>query len=164
VGLDVGSDRTAQWTQRQFGKGRTRRGEALGHADAGRVADRQELFRREAALRTPAEPIIPGAKREPSSFIQATISTGCRNAIPDSRIASIASSAASTPYTPSNLPPVGWLSRCEPVITGGASASVPSRRRKRLPMASVAALMPSALAQAITSRHAANSSARAPAG
>ena len=40
---------------------------------------------------------MPGAKREPSSFIHDTISIGRRGVTPASRIACTASSAASTP-------------------------------------------------------------------
>ena len=51
----------------------------------------------DAAPANAAEPIIPGAKRDPSSFIHATISTGRRSFVPDSTIACTASRPASTP-------------------------------------------------------------------
>ena len=84
-----------------------------------------------------AEPMAPGWKREPSSLVQATAITGRLVLMPASSSASSASKAASTPNMPSKRPPVGWLSMCEPLITGRALASVPSRRTNRLPIASV---------------------------
>ena len=93
-----------------------------------------------------AEPMAPGWKREPSSLVQATAISGRRVLRPASSIASSASKADSTPYMPSKRPPVGWLSMCEPLITGSAWGSLPSRRTKRLPMASVKIEKPRALA------------------
>ena len=58
-----------------------------------------------------SEPIMPGAKREPSSFIQATTMTSRAGVSPCSASEIAASSAAMTPAAPSNFPPVGWLSR-----------------------------------------------------
>src|SRR5689334_10458381 len=106
-----------------------------------------------------AEPIAPGWKREPSSFVQATAITGRRVLIPASSSASSASNAASTPYMPSKRPPVGWLSICEPLITGGALPSAPSRRTNRLPIASVKIWKPRAAAHLISRLRAAASSA-----
>ncbi len=93
-----------------------------------------------------AEPMAPGWKREPSSLVQATAISGRRVLRPASSSASSASKADSTPYMPSKRPPVGWLSMCEPLITGSAWGSLPSRRTKRLPMASVKIEKPRALA------------------
>jgi|GEM_PF-5249610 len=53
-----------------------------------------------SSVRAPAntdEPIMPGAKREPSSFIHATTSSGRRRGTPASSSACAASSAATTP-------------------------------------------------------------------
>ncbi len=93
-----------------------------------------------------AEPMAPGWKREPSSLVQATATSGRLVVTPASSRASSASKAASTPNMPSKRPPVGWLSMCEPLITGVAFASVPSRRTNRLPMASVKTPKPRAFA------------------
>ena len=54
-----------------------------------------------------SEPIMPGEKREPSSFSHTAISTGFAGAHPEVRIASTASNPATTPKAPSNFPPVG---------------------------------------------------------
>ncbi len=56
----------------------------------------------------------------------------------------MASSAASTPSTPSNLPPVGWVSRCEPMAIGGRAGFLPGRRANMLPTSSTATVQPSA--------------------
>ena len=103
--------------------------------------------------------MAPGWKREPSSLVQATATTGRCVFTPASSSASSASKAASTPYMPSNRPPVGWLSMCEPLSTGSALGSEPSRRTKRLPMASVEIEKPRALAQEPSRLRAAASSA-----
>src|SRR5262249_32965769 len=66
--------------------------------------------------------------------------------------------AARTPEMPSKRPPVGWLSICEPLITGNASALLPSRRTKRLPMTSVKIEKPRAFAQEASRLRAAASS------
>jgi hypothetical protein len=50
---------------------------------------------------------MPGANREPSSLVHATISIGRSGCSPLAMIAWTDSSAASTPNTPSNFPPVG---------------------------------------------------------
>jgi hypothetical protein len=63
-----------------------------------------------APANTPEESIA-GAKREPSSLVQLTISIGRSVSIPRSFRVRTSSSAASTPSTPSYLPPVGWVSR-----------------------------------------------------
>src|SRR6185503_15721561 len=106
-----------------------------------------------------AEPMAPGWKREPSSLVQATAITGRLVLILASSSASSASKAASTPYMPSKRPPVGWLSMCEPLITGAALASLPGRCTKRLPIASVKNSKPRAFAHDASRLRAAASSA-----
>src|SRR5450631_1244575 len=49
---------------------------------------------------------------------------GVSVSIPASLRVRTTSSAASVPSTPSNLPPVGWVSRCEPSPTGGFDMDV----------------------------------------
>src|SRR5262245_22568565 len=102
--------------------------------------------------------MAPGWKRDPSSLVQATAITGRLVAMRASSRASSASNAASTPYMPSKRPPVGWLSMWLPLSTGGAAASVPSRRTNRLPIGSVKTAKPRALAHAASWLRAAASS------
>ena len=59
-------------------------------------------------------PNTPRPNRQPSSSRQAT-AVSVRSAPPSSAIASIASIAATTPRAPSNRPPSGGVSRCEPL-------------------------------------------------
>src|SRR3984957_4170148 len=61
-----------------------------------------------------ADAIIAGAKREPSSLVQLAMQIGSSVSIPASLSVRTTSSAASVPSTPSNLPPVGCVSSCEP--------------------------------------------------
>src|SRR5262245_56520922 len=56
----------------------------------------------------------------------------------------IASSAPSTPSAPSNFPPVGWVSRCEPMAIGGSSLFLPDLSANMLPTLSTATLQPKA--------------------
>src|SRR5579872_2258521 len=95
-----------------------------------------------------SEPGMPGAKREPSSLAQATISIERRGRSPCAAMACTASNAASTPNTPSNFPPVGCESIWEPASTGASRGSRPSKRRNRLAMRSVNGERPSSRAQA----------------
>jgi hypothetical protein len=53
---------------------------------------------------------------------------------------------ALTPKIPSYRPPVGCVSRCEPIITGGADVFFPGRIAKRLPIWSIEVLQLSDLA------------------
>ncbi len=85
---------------------------------------------------------MAGAKRDPSSFVQLTISTGWRVVIDRSLSVRTSSSAARTPRAPSNLPPVGWLSRCDPIMTGGKLSSAPLRRANIVPIRSTVTVMP----------------------
>src|SRR6201998_4588270 len=62
---------------------------------------------------------MAGANREPSSLVQLTMQIGVSVSIPASLRVRTTSRAASVPSTPSNLPPVGWVSRCEPRPIGG---------------------------------------------
>jgi hypothetical protein len=71
---------------------------------------------------------IAGAKREPSSLVQLTMQIGASVSMPASLSVRITSSAPSVPRMPSYLPPVGWVSRCEPMPTGGFDMSRPLRR------------------------------------
>src|SRR3979409_667954 len=52
---------------------------------------------------------------------------GVSVSIPASLRVRTTSSAANVPSTPSNLPPVGWVSRCEPRPTGGFDMARPLR-------------------------------------
>ncbi len=85
---------------------------------------------------------MAGAKREPSSLVQTATSMGAAVSMPLSFRVRITSRPASTPKTPSNLPPVGWVSRWLPVVTGSSLGSVPGRRAKMLPILSTVMLQP----------------------
>src|ERR1017187_747600 len=61
------------------------------------------------------------------------------------------SSPAITPYTPSNLPPVSWVSRWLPVRTTGRVSSRPDRRANRFPTESTRTVQPAACAQLASS-------------
>ena len=69
---------------------------------------------------------------------------GVSVSIPASLSVRTTSSAASVPSTPSNLPPVGWVSRCEPRPTGGFDMSRPLRRPNIEPSASTCTSRPAA--------------------
>src|SRR6476469_582909 len=56
----------------------------------------------------------------------------------------IASSAPSTPSTPSNFPPVGWVSRCEPMAIGESLLFLPCLSANMLPTLSTDTLRPKA--------------------
>src|SRR5690606_24504675 len=102
-----------------------------------------------APANTP-EPIITGTKREPSSLVQTATSSGASVTMPWSCRVRSTSMPASTPKLPSNLPPVGCVSRWLPVITGGRSSRRPGRRMNMLPMASTRTAQPSSRAQDTT--------------
>ncbi len=85
---------------------------------------------------------MPVSKRQPSSSVHTVASKGAMVSMPRSSRVRRTSSAASTPNTPSKRPPKGWVSRWLPASTGGASASVPGRRAKILPMASIRGAKP----------------------
>ena len=87
---------------------------------------------------------MAGAKRVPSSLVQLTTSIGCFVLMPRSFMVRTTSSAPSTPSTPSYLPPVGWVSRWLPIITGGRESSSPLRWANMVPMESTATVMPAA--------------------
>ena len=55
----------------------------------------------------------------------------------------ITSRPAITPYTPSNFPPVGCVSMCEPVMTGARLSSSPLRCAKTFPILSTRIVQPS---------------------
>src|ERR1700755_1735048 len=61
---------------------------------------------------------------------------GISVSIPASLSVRTTSSAASVPSTPSNLPPVGWVSRWEPSPTGALDMSRPRRMPNMVPSAS----------------------------
>ena len=86
---------------------------------------------------------MPRPKVVPSSSAQTTSSSG--TGPPRST-----SSGTTTPMTPSYLPPVGTLSRCDPLSHTGASAGKPAGRMNRLPAASVRWVQPAAVAWATT--------------
>ena len=81
---------------------------------------------------------MAGAKRDPSSLVQSTNTTGRSVTTSCSRSVRSTSSAPITPSTPSNRPPRGCVSRCEPVMTGGSSSRRPGRRPKTFPISSTA--------------------------
>src|SRR5690242_1407531 len=56
----------------------------------------------------------------------------------------IASSAPRTPSTPSNFPPVGWVSRCEPMAMGVSLLFLPGLSANMLPTLSTETLQPKA--------------------
>src|SRR6218665_3442461 len=58
---------------------------------------------------------MDGTKRKPSSLVQLVTTIGCFVFMSRSFIIRAASSADGTPRTPSYLPPVGCVSRCEPI-------------------------------------------------
>ena len=87
---------------------------------------------------------MAGAKREPSSLVQLTMQIGISVSMPASLSVRTTSSAASVPSTPSNLPPVGWVSRCEPRPTGGFDMSRPLRKPNIEPSASTCTSRPAA--------------------
>ena len=155
VRLDVGGDREAERAARQLRRG--------GQGFAQRVMERDArgVGEPEAVL----EPHVPGehrrahrAGREPPAFLVGPgdhVEGPLGVAIPASSSASSASSPASTPKMPSNRPPAGWLSMCEPATTGAASGSRPGRRTNRLAIASTAAgsRAPSPIAAAAAGAH-----------
>ncbi len=57
---------------------------------------------------------MAGANRVPSSLVQLVTTMGRFVRMLRSLRVRTSSSAPSTPSTPSYLPPVGWVSRCEP--------------------------------------------------
>src|SRR5690348_8749156 len=91
------------------------------------------------------EASIAGAKRAPSSLVQLTSSIGALVTRSLSWSVRSASSAARTPSGPSNLPPVGWVSRCEPTAIGGRPEFLPRRRANILPTSSTVTVQPSAV-------------------
>ena len=134
---------------------------AAGSRSPTRAPPRSRTAAISARPRSPAkasDPIMPGAKREPSSLSQATTSIGRRVRAPAASSARSASSPASTPKAPSNLPPVGWLSICEPVSTGASAGSAPSRRTNRLAASSTKTAQPSSAAHSASRARASNSS------
>ena len=88
--------------------------------------------------------MVAGANREPSSLVQLTMQIGVSVSIPASLSVRTTSSAASVPSTPSYLPPVGWVSRCEPSPTGGFDMSRPLRKPNIEPSASTCTSRPAA--------------------
>ncbi|MNZ70106.1 hypothetical protein D3C78_884270 [compost metagenome] len=97
------------------------------------------------------EPIMHGAKRDPSSLVQTTTSSGASVSTPRSLSVRSTSTPASTPKQPSNLPPVGWVSMWLPVITGGNAGLRPARRAKMLPTPSMLTVQPASSHQ-VTNR------------
>ncbi len=89
---------------------------------------------------------MAGAKREPSSLVQLTTMRGASVSMPASFRLRITSSPARTPSTPSNLPPVGWVSRCDPKAIGFRLMSRPGRRAYWVPRASTETVSPARLA------------------
>ena len=69
---------------------------------------------------------MAGAKREPSSLVQSTMTIGRSVWTLFSCRVRMTSSAPMTPRMPSKRPPLGCESMCEPLMTGGRRV-VPSR-------------------------------------
>src|SRR5581483_2061430 len=88
--------------------------------------------------------IVAGAKREPSSLVQLQTQSGTSVSMPASLSVRTTSSAASVHSTPSYLPPVGWVSRCEPSPTGGLALSRPLRTPNIEPSPSTCTSRPAA--------------------
>ncbi len=88
-------------------------------------------------------PIMPRPNVVPSSSAQQTSSSG--TGPPRST-----SSGTTTPITPSYLPPVGTLSRCDPLSHTRSSMPIEAWRMNTFPAASTRCLHPAAAAWAIT--------------
>ncbi len=116
----------------------------LAHGDARSVLARKNVVDGVIAGIGGPTPSSPAAKREPSSLVQLTMQIGVSVSIPASLRVRTTSSAASVPRMPSNLPPVGWVSRCEPRPTGGFVISRPLRRPNIEPSASTRTSRPAA--------------------
>ena len=86
---------------------------------------------------------MPRPNVVPSSSAQQTSSSG--TGPPRST-----SSGTATPMTPSYLPPVGTLSRCDPLSQTGWSNGIDAGRMNTFPAASIRCLHPAAAAWAIT--------------
>ncbi|MNL43615.1 hypothetical protein D3C87_1661360 [compost metagenome] len=93
------------------------------------------------------DPITPGWNRAPSSLVKLAISIARRVLTPAASSARITATPASTPRTPSNLPPGICVSRWLPIISGGSDGSVPSRRANMLPIPSTVTTSPASSAQ-----------------
>src|SRR5258708_5182685 len=89
---------------------------------------------------------MAGAKREPSSLVQLMISMGALVSYPNSCKVRTASNAASTPNTPSNLPPVGCVSRWLPMASGASPCRRPGRLANIFPTSSTVTAQPAASA------------------
>ena len=114
-------------------------GHRLGDADAVLVARLERLV-----TSSPQNARLPNSavpKRVPSSSMNEPTQIGRAGSKPSSRRIRIASTAASTPSTPSNAPPLGTVSRCEAVITAGPAGA--GQRPSRLPAASISTSSPS---------------------
>ena len=106
-----------------------------------------------SALNAPVdswEPTHATPNRAPSSSEKATTATGTRGTTPRSRTMSMAAKADTTPSGPSNAPPSGTESRCEPVTN--ASVGSPDQpggihHAHRLPLRSSSTSMPRWAAQ-----------------
>ena len=68
-----------------------------------------------------ALPSMDGMNLAPSSFAHTTTAIGCLVMIPDSLNTWRISRPPSTPRMRSYLPPVGCVSRCDPIAIGGPS-------------------------------------------
>ena len=90
----------------------------------------------------PRLPNRPLLKRQPSSSANEITSIDRSGFIPFSDKVITTSMAQSTPATPSNRPPYGWLSRCEPIINTGNSGCDPSSLPIRFPKLSMRVVMP----------------------
>ncbi len=88
---------------------------------------------------------IGGEKRAPSSLVQSTTTIGRLVVWPISFRHRMTSSPAKTPAMPSKRPPLIWVSRWLPIKIGGKLLSVPSRRPKMFPAASISTVNPASL-------------------
>ncbi len=111
--------------------------------------------RARSALNAPldsCDPTQATPNRAPSSSENATTATGTVGTTPRARTMSTAANADTTPSGPSNAPPSGTESRCEPVTK--ASDGSPSQpggihHAHRLPLRSSSTSMPRSAAQPV---------------
>ncbi len=108
---------------------------------------------------TAFEPRQASPNRAPSSPTKAMTLSGCWSSRPALVSSRTTSRPATTPTTPSNRPPCGTESRCDPMPRAGRSARWPGRVPMVLPKASTATVSPRSAIQPATTRCASRSSA-----
>ena len=101
-------------------------------------------------------PRLPAHPRSSSRKATTASVRSCVSAVPT------ASSPATTPSAPSNRPPRGTVSRCEPVQVSSSSGRVPRRRPTRLPSGSTSTSSPASSIHPAARRCASSSSGVSP--